>query len=694
MCLHEPLDRARRERRRIKHARGVHAHRDHEIVPRPRIVAALLVRQPAVEEQLAEGGCIECVGAGLVDNVDGGVERARGLVELELRVRRDPAFDQRTGVWQRRRRRTRIHVRRARAARGVGEGGTDRPERLAVAPPCDNNVGERRTVGLADCDRDRKQEHRRAHGTIISRRVYSCDVATLDRYELLRPLARGGMADVFLARRRVAGLEKRLVIKRLRRDHRHDPRFLDMFVREAQLSMSLVHQNIVPVFDFGRIGEDVFIAMEHIAGKDLGSTLACDRGSGMPPLLAAFIAHECCEALEYAHRRPEGAIHRDVTPRNVLLSWAGEVKLTDFGIAAVVDEVAGAFGTPGYMAPEQANAQRCDGRVDVYALGVVLWEALIGQHVRPTGDRVRTLDVARSGELPPMSESITPALAAIITRATARAPDERFASAREMANALDAYIVAKRARDGAAKPNNQLADWLRARWGDEQTDASAADAPVIDDAFVTFLDHGADGVRGSRTERSAADTALPPPPASAQTPPRSRRRVVAVVAAALGLTIAAGAALRGRDDGTPVASAGLAGDGRADAWTEVDAPPRITAAPQVDASSPSDATLTIDAERIMSASDDAGPRLAAPVRASKSIDAAVATPSRPFTIGADPWAYFTVDGSPVQHETPETLELSVGAHRITFSNPQLGVTRTVTIDVQEDGEPRHVERMR
>src|SRR3954465_11952072 len=132
----------------------------------------------------------------------------------------------------------------------------------------------------------------------------------LGRYELLRPLARGGMAEVYLARRRAAGIEKWLVVKRMRPERSGDPRFLDMFVREAQLSMSLVHQNIVPVFDFGRIGDDVFLAMEYIDGKDLGSTLAKQRGAGLPPLLAAFVAHECCEALAYAHHREGGVTHR------------------------------------------------------------------------------------------------------------------------------------------------------------------------------------------------------------------------------------------------------------------------------------------------------------------------------------------------------------------------------------------------
>src|SRR5438046_8920349 len=129
----------------------------------------------------------------------------------------------------------------------------------------------------------------------------------LGRYEILRPLARGGMAEVFLARRRVAGAEKRLVIKRIRPERAADPKFLDLFVREARLSMSLAHQNIVPVFDFGRIDDQVFLAMERVEGKDLGSSLHA-AGRALPPLLAAFVAAECCQALDYAHRRkaPDG----------------------------------------------------------------------------------------------------------------------------------------------------------------------------------------------------------------------------------------------------------------------------------------------------------------------------------------------------------------------------------------------------
>src|SRR6476659_413373 len=153
----------------------------------------------------------------------------------------------------------------------------------------------------------------------------------LGRYELLRRLARGGMGEVYLARRRAAGVEKWLVVKRMRPEGVGDARFLELFMREARLSMSLAHQNIVPVFDFGRIDDQVFLAMERVERRDLGSSLA-RAGNQLSPLLAAFVATECLQALEYAHHRrsPEGTalgiVHRDVTPRNVLLSWSGEVK--------------------------------------------------------------------------------------------------------------------------------------------------------------------------------------------------------------------------------------------------------------------------------------------------------------------------------------------------------------------------------
>ena len=512
---------------------------------------------------------------------------------------------------------------------------------------------------------------------------------------------------MYLARRRVAGVEKRLVIKRLRKDRSRDPRFLELFMREAQLSMSLVQQNIVPVFDFGRIGDDVFLAMEHIDGKDLGSSLAKERGTGMSPLLAAFVAVECCQALDHAHRRPENVIHRDVTTRNVLLSWDGEVKLADFGIAAVVGDASGALGTPGYMAPEQARAEPTDARVDIYALGIVLWEAVIGEHVRPSTDRATTIAAAKSGELPPIDAELIPdALATIIRHATANDPGERYSSARNMAEALDEFLLSERARDPGPAPAQRLAEWLKQRWGDARDELSAP-MPAAAGAVVSFLDDGVDKIGGSRTMRSIAETAAdegelrtPGPHAIIEDAPADRdSRPIPVVQIEKPDTASVTAIPQRRRVWPLLLLLLVLGAGGVGIVMFMRKQPAVTTP---------DAAVQIDAAAIDTAVPDAAAEPDAPVDAAP-IDArrpdagriAVRHDAAPkavgetkrFTIGATPWAYFTVDGDPKEYETPMSLKLTVGPHRVTFRNPELNVSRTVTITVPPDDDGRHVEKM-
>jgi serine/threonine protein kinase len=379
----------------------------------------------------------------------------------------------------------------------------------------------------------------------------------LGRYELLRPLARGGMAEVYLARRRAAGIEKRLVVKRMRPETASNPRLLDLFVREARLSMSLVHQNIVPVFDFGRVDDQVFLAMERVEGKDLGLSLARAAGHRLPALLAAFIAAECCEALDYAHQRkgPDGValgiVHRDVTPRNVLLSWSGEVKLTDFGIAALAgDATTRLLGTPEYMAPEQARKSTIDPRADVYAIGLVLREAVSGVCPRPGVDREAILDAARRGELIPWSQlmaasavpapavapagtpdpdvesddrmlgsgdygppaalavdAIPEALIAIIDRATAVLPEDRYPDARSMLDDLDRFIIDQRVAQRGGSPARQLATWLAQVWEGERDDRDDLDDAGDGCDMLTLRDDGSSELPGPGTVRSLAATA-------------------------------------------------------------------------------------------------------------------------------------------------------------------------------------------
>jgi serine/threonine protein kinase len=505
------------------------------------------------------------------------------------------------------------------------------------------------------------------------------------------------MGEVYLARRRAAGIEKWLVVKRMRPERAGDARFLELFMREARLSMSLAHQNIVPVFDFGRIDEEVFLAMERIEGKDLGSSLG-RAGAPLSPLLAAFVAAECCQALDYAHRRrgpdgaPLGIVHRDVTPRNVLLSWSGEVKLTDFGIAALAgDEAKSALGTPAYMAPEQARGEPLDARADVYAVGLVLREALTGQRARGGTDRESTLTAARAGTLEPWPEGITGPLRQIADRATAAAPGDRYADARAMLEELDGFIVAERASNKSEAPARQLSSWLTSVWGDEREEGAIEEA--IEGAhLVSFLDDGALDVIGTGTQRSLAATAaeeappqppakrptswLPPAalaPAPAPAPAKKKRSWLAPATLAMP-AIAAIVAVAMAASSTPEHPAPAADQTQApppaDARPAETTPAPVEVPPPVEPPPP-----PVEPKRPVAKKE---PRRPVEKEPAPVIRRAVAIGAQPY------WSYFTVDDDPAQHTTGEPLQLAPGSHTLHFTgNPHYPADKTVTIDVPD-----------
>ncbi|HET8732309.1 MAG TPA: serine/threonine-protein kinase, partial [Anaeromyxobacteraceae bacterium] len=281
----------------------------------------------------------------------------------------------------------------------------------------------------------------------------------LGKYLLIEPIASGGMAEVWRAEvTGPAGFVKQVAVKLVRADRGDDPEMVRMFVQEARLASALHHAAIVHVFDLEEVDGRYVIAMELVHGKSLRAVLDRCRELnvrfGLPR--AVHVAAQVARALAYAHRPvaeggAAGLVHRDVSPQNVLVSFEGEVKLTDFGIARVPGS--GSLTGPGmlkgklgYMAPEQASDAPVDARADIFALGVVLWETCTGQRLFSRDTDVATLRALTGSDpiAPPSfwNEHVPPELDAIVMSALERDPARRLATADEMAARLAAVELA------------------------------------------------------------------------------------------------------------------------------------------------------------------------------------------------------------------------------------------------------------
>lgn len=263
------------------------------------------------------------------------------------------------------------------------------------------------------------------------------------RYQITGLLASGGMGEVFQAHDRV--LERTVALKVLRATLGADPDFVERFRKEATAAGRLSHPNIVQVYDWGRDeGGSAYMAMEFVEGQNLREVLAANPR--LRPAVAARIAAQVCGALEHARRA--GIVHRDVKPENILVGPDGQVKVADFGLARALAESRATqaglvFGTAHYLAPEQVEGRGSDHRADLYALGVVLYEMLTGE-TPFAGDNPVVIAYQRVREdVPPPSArapGVPDALDAVVRRATARSPDARFPSAREMGEALRSAV--------------------------------------------------------------------------------------------------------------------------------------------------------------------------------------------------------------------------------------------------------------
>ncbi len=274
------------------------------------------------------------------------------------------------------------------------------------------------------------------------------------KYVLTERIGAGGMAEIFRATAfGVEGFTKEVCIKRILPTLSSDETFVRMFVDEAKIAVSLHHANIVQVFDLGRIGEHYFIAMELVRGRDLLQVINQLRAKKLriPVPIALYVLSEVLRGLDYAHRvkvegRPLGLIHRDVSPSNILISWEGEVKVADFGIAkaAAVKDEKTATGTMkgkyGYMSPEQVRGERIDHRSDVFAAGILLYESLVGARLFKGETDLDTLERVRAARVNPLpsqvNKEIPASVEAVILKALSLDREKRFQTAGAMRDAL------------------------------------------------------------------------------------------------------------------------------------------------------------------------------------------------------------------------------------------------------------------
>lgn len=624
-------------------------------------------------------------------------------------------------------------ARRAQALRQQRCAGSD----LALAPPCDLDAWTATiSAALAADPRDRPESPRALALALAAAtpsdgmapdglsvvRAYACELLEADpreptvraaavrlspappaparRYQIVRRIGAGGMAEVFEGRIQGAeGFARPVAIKRVRPELSRRPGFADAFIEEARLTSRLDHPNLVSVIDFDRDEQGrLFLVMEHVPGVDLATLL---RAGALPPPIAVYIAIEILRGLAFAHDLPtagdrpalRGIIHRDLSPHNVLLSRAGLVKLSDFGIARPLEgaalPVATLSGKPAYMSPEQVRLEPIDERSDLFSVGIILWEALSGR--RPfSGTDKEILAQVSLKEVPPVGAApqvLSPELEAALRKLLAREPARRFSSARE---ALDGLLACSESpRDG----DRRLAALLRDRRSSGVHEEGTASGP----SAASAPNPGASASASAPREGTAV------PGATVPSVPRSNtsRRGLAVPATA-GILLVTALALASRATPAPAAAepsaAGASGDTRPD---RDDHPGDKTTAgdPAGNVRRPAPGPAPTPARLSSIAAHHLGdtqplptaPRLPAPdpgaaaVRRPRAGGAAPAAPPTnvdaapgTLTIAARPWAAVWIDGKP-HGETPVQVRLAPGRHRVQLAHPRRSQTTTVII---------------
>jgi len=333
----------------------------------------------------------------------------------------------------------------------------------------------------------------------------------LGPYELHEVIGKGGMATVYRAHQ--PSMDRDVAIKIISPELAAEPEFAERFEREARIIARLQHPHILPVFDFGREGETIYLVMRLMEGGNLAHEL---RGGALPIKRAIDLTRQIASALDYAHLR--GIVHRDLKPTNVLLDNLGNAYLTDFGIAKMLSggpttgltATGAVMGTPTYMAPEQWRAEPIDGRTDIYALGVIVYQMLCGQvpfsAETPHGLMYQHLDMD-----PPQPHTIKPdlplTLEPVITKALAKRPEDRYASAGELAVALEEAI-----RQPSRLPEQTLFE--QGRSGVTAAELDALEDHMVEEDLLAHAtaDEAPDEAPTMPTEQAPAPPTIAPPP--------------------------------------------------------------------------------------------------------------------------------------------------------------------------------------
>jgi serine/threonine-protein kinase len=495
------------------------------------------------------------------------------------------------------------------------------------------------------------------------------------RYAIHSEIGSGGMAEVFRADALGAeGFARAVALKRVLAGYSEVPAFAAMFCEEARIASYLNHPNVVAVLDFDRDAAGrLFLVMEYVAGKDLGAILATGR---LPPAMAIFIVSEMLRGLGYAHALPSpidglrGVVHRDISPHNVLVSWEGAVKVSDFGIAKALDSGseagAGAItGKPAYMSPEQVNGGPVDGRSDLFSVGVILWEALTGLRLfksespKETFGQILFRDAVRPSAVRP---GIAADLDEVTMKLLARDLELRYATA-ELA-IEDLARCAENPRNG----RSDLVRLLATRFPPERQ------APLQD---RTLSDRDARAPGGTQPPVSPAVSTLVSAVSqwSPRPPMRQHRRrwlVGAITGAAVSMGTFAMILLAHRSLST-AGAAGAANAANAAVTTPADAGIRWPAdAASVAIASPPDAA-------VVAVQLDTGVQLDAgvpPPRPSGHVPVETGL----LSIYVVPFAQVWVDDAPGSAgQTPMHLKLRTGRHRIRLENARLHKETTVPV---------------